>query len=241
MAGDAVDVNLVVDAAAVDAARLEGDAIGAAWVTAARSRTEDPGEHDEQLARACEPWPSFHPLPVLVPPTGVAGAYERARRLAATARCRVVRLCPGGHGYPLADWVLSPLPELCQREGVSLVLDFAPVPVGWAETVAFARAYPSLPMVVLEAEVDVDRALPAALDAAPNLVLHVGRLRSPERLVHLAGVYGTSRFVWGSGPRGAAARETIAAAEGLGEDDRAAILRGNAQALQDGSYAERFL
>jgi len=247
MAPDAVDVNLVIDAAGCDAAsqsqaRLHGNGISSGWVTAAASRTEDPEKHDELLARACERSPSLHPVPVLIPPTAVPGAYERARRLAATARCRVVRLCPSGHGYPLADWVLSPLPELCEREGVALVLDFAPEALRWSETVAFARAYPALPMVVLDAEIGLDRALPAALDAAPNLLLHVAQLPSPEHLVRLADVYGTSRFVWGSGPPGAgAARESIAAAEGLGEEGRAAILHDNAQALQDGGYAERFL
>lgn len=247
MARNAIDVNLVADAASDDVAlkseaRLDARGITAAWLIAAAARSEDPEEHDQRLARACEGSSSLYPVPVLVPPTAVPGAYDRARRLAATARCRVVRLCPGGHRYPLADWVLTPLPELCQRERLALMLDFEPDPVRWDETVAFARSYPSLPMVLLDAEIGADRALPAALDAAPNLLLHVGRLCSLEDLIRLTDAYGPSRFAWGSGhPEADAARESIAAAERLGGEVRAAILHGNAQALQDGSYAETFL
>jgi hypothetical protein len=82
---------------------------------------------------------------VLVPPAGIPGAFERARRLTASARCRVIRLCPGGHRYPLADWVLSPVPELCERERIAVSLDFASERVNWAETVAFARGYSPVP------------------------------------------------------------------------------------------------
>ncbi len=248
MARVAIDVNLVVDGARDDVvqeseARLAGRDIAAGWVTAAGARNDDPEEHDQRLARACEGSSSLHPVPVLAPPTGVPGAYARAQRLAATARCRVVRLCPGSHGYPLADWLLSPLPELCQREGLALMLDFEPEPVRWDETVVFARSYPSLPMVVLDAGIGVDRALPAALDAAPNLLLHAGRLRSLEDLVRLADIFGASRFVWGSSghPGADAARESIADTEWLGEESRAAILYGSAQALMDGNYADTFL
>ena len=125
---------------------------------------------------------------MLVPPTAVAGGFERARRLTASACRRVIRLCPGGHRYPLVDWVLSPVPELCEREGVAVVLDFAPEAVKWAEAVAFARHYSPVPMVILET-----------------------------------------------------ARRTTENAEGLGEQDRAAILSENAQALRDGAYAEAWL
>src|SRR5438046_2823597 len=83
---------------------------------------------------------------------------------------------PSSHRYPLVDWVLSPVPELCEREGVAVVLDFAPEAVKWAEAVAFARHYSPVPMVILET-----------------------------------------------------ARRTTENAEGLGEQDRAAILSENAQ------------
>ena len=49
-----------------------------------------------------------------------------------------VRLCPVRDGYPLVDWLLSPLPELCEREGVALVLDFAPGSIPWNDVVTFA-------------------------------------------------------------------------------------------------------
>jgi len=51
---------------------------------------------------------------------------------------KAVRLCPNRDAYPLVDWVLSPLPERCEREGVTLVLDFAPGSIPWNDVVTFA-------------------------------------------------------------------------------------------------------
>jgi hypothetical protein len=98
-------------------------------------------------------------------------------------------------------------------------------------------------MVVLEADVATDRAAPAVLDTAPNLLLHVGRLDTVERLMGLVAAFGGHRFVWGSSEiaDADAAREAIADAEGIDWQDRTAILSGNAEALQHGSYAEGFL
>jgi hypothetical protein len=247
MALDAIDVNLVVDAASDDVVGqseewLAQQGLSGAWLTAVASRYEDPTEHDERLEHACAETPSLHVLPVLVPPTAGPGVYARARRLAADGS-RVVRLCPGSHHYPLADWVLSPLPELCERAGQALMLDFEPGPVRWEETVAFARTYPSLPMIVLEVQIGGDRVLPAALDVAPNLLVHVGRLHSLEDLVHLVRIYGASRFLWGSSlhPGQADALPSISEAQELDDESRASVLRANARALQDGRYAEAIL
>ena len=240
-------MNLVIDGdrdgVARSEERLVERGVVSAWVTAADARTGEPDEHDERLARACAGSATHHVVPVLVPPTGAPGAFERARRLTESALCRVFRLCPRSHGYPLADWVLSPLPELCERQRAALVLDFAPERVEWPDTVAFARRSPGVPMVVLEADVSTDRAAPAALDTAPNLLLHVGRADAVERLVGLVAIFGGHRFVWGSSESADAdaVRQVIADAEGMAQEDRTAILSGNAEALQDGTYAEAFL
>ena len=98
-----------------------------------------------------------------------------------------VRLCPVRDGYPLVDWLLSPLPELCEREGVALVLDFAPGAIPWSDVVTFARSFPTVPMVVLG--VEGDRVAGAALDATANLVLHGAGVAS------LAATFGAHRFV----------------------------------------------
>jgi hypothetical protein len=76
-----------------------------------------------------------------------------------------------------------------------------------------------------------------------NLVLHNGRPFGVQNLLHLGGVFGSHRFVWGSseGADADVARRATENAEGLAEEDRAAILGENAQALQDGAYAEAWL
>jgi hypothetical protein len=141
--------------------------------------------------------------PVLTPPTAVPDSYERARELAADSASRVVRLCPHRDGYPLVDWVLSPLPELCEREGLALVLDFDPAPVPWADVVRFARTFPAVPMLVLGVDLEADRAAPAALDATANVVLHVEDV--PE-LAPLIETFGAHRFV---GPHGETAATLV--------------------------------
>jgi hypothetical protein len=248
MARTGVDVNLLVATPAEGVAerieeRLAEFEIETAWVTASEARIDEPEAHDERLAHVCDGSRSLRPVPVLVPPTGPRDTYGRAQRIAARATCRVVRLCPTSHQYLLANWVLSPLPELCEREGIALLLDFDPDRVRWVEVVPFARAFPSVPMVVLGVEIGSDRVVPAVLDAAPNLVLQVARIRVVEDLVWLSSTFGSFRFVWGSGGSRdpSAVHASIRGASGLGDESRAAILHGNAEALADGRYAEAFL
>jgi hypothetical protein len=223
MAPVAIDVNLVLDTVAVDDVVLSERGLGGAWVTANASRTDDPAAPDARLGRDLSGSETLRPVPVLVPPTGTTGAYARAHEIVDSAPLHVVRLCPTGHRYPLADWVLSPIPELCERQSFTLLLDFAPADVPWLEAVAFARAFPSVPMVVLG--VGDERAAPAALDAAPNLILHLDGTISAE----LVATYGGSRFVAASGTADLPGR------------DRELILQRNAEALADGSYAEQWL
>jgi hypothetical protein len=223
MAQLAIEVNLVLDAVAVDEVVLAERGLGGAWVTAKPSRTDDPAAHDARLGRALSGSETLRALPVLVPPTGTNGAYARAREIIRSAPLHVVRLCPAGHRYPLADWVLSPIPELCERQSFTLLLDFAPADVAWLEVVAFARAFPSVPMILLG--VDGERAAPAALDAAANLILHFEGAVSAS----LVATFGGSRFVAAS------------ATGDLPDPDRELILRRNAEALADGSYAGQWL
>jgi hypothetical protein len=242
----AVDVNVVVDVARDDAFEraqraLDRDCVAACWVTPGEARHQEPDAYDEALARLCRAFDALLPVSSLVPPTGVPGAYGRARRIVETATCRVVRLSPTTHRYALADWVLSPLPELCDREGVSILLDFAPSVVPWPAVVAFARAYPRLPMVVLDADLAHDRSLPAALDVAPNLICAVVDSPSSARLEHLCAVFGSHRFVSASAEGSGETFAEIARAPTLGDATRHAVLSGNAEALADGTYADTYL
>jgi hypothetical protein len=73
---------------------------------------------------------------------------------------------------------------------VALLLDFAPGPIEWAAAVQLARAYPTVPFVILGCDVEVERAAGPALDATLNLVLQVEEVS--EVLVE---TYGEHRFV----------------------------------------------
>jgi hypothetical protein len=141
--------------------------------------------------------------PVLVPPTAAPDAFERALRHAADPACRVVRLCPARDAYPLVDWVLSPLPELCEREALALALDFDRGPIPWIDVVRLARSFPTVPMVVLHVDLDNDGVAPAALDAAANLVLHVSDALG---LAPMTEIFGPHRF---AGPDGTTASALV--------------------------------
>jgi hypothetical protein len=244
MAAAGIDVNLMLDAG--DGAAHAADWIAElelqrAWVTAGPSCVENPLVHDEALNTALRGSETLRAIPVLVPPTATSGTSERLRCFARETNCRVVRLCPTGHGYPLIDWVLSPLPELCERERISLILDFQPAGVPWDDVVRFARRFASLPMVLLGVRVGVDRVAPAALDNAANLVLEVREIGDPDGFAHLVDTYGASRFVWGTGgtPDGVVARDVIRLR--LDREAADAVLSGNAEALASGDYGNAYL
>jgi hypothetical protein len=170
-------------------------------------------------------------VPVLRPTAGRPGAAAEAATLLAQSPVRLARLCPAAHGYPLVDWVVSPLPALCDAHGVALLLDFAPAPIDWVAAVSLARAYPTVPFVVLDCDLSSEPASAAALDSALNLVLHVRANTAPEDVRRLVGVYGRRRFVRGS---------PTAAFAPPGGDDGPADTDETAAELAGGTYAAAY-
>jgi hypothetical protein len=245
VSGVYIDANLRVDVSTGDsieqaANRIDGLGLAAAWVLCESvlgdSRSVQ-AESETGDARLCV-------IPVLGPPAAHPGIVARARLLAARGSLRVVGLRPARDAYPLADWVLSPLPEICERERLALILDYVGTPVPWLEVVPFARRYPGLPMLLLGTAVGGDQAAPAALDTAANLVLGVGRLRAARDLARLVDVFGSQRFAYASGSNTAEQEvsrlDEIRATE-LDEEAERAVLGGTAAALAEGRYAELFL
>jgi hypothetical protein len=236
-----IDANLHADLSTRDcvvraASRIDDLGLAAGWVLAG-SHPSDSRVVEAGDSRLC-------PIPVLGPPAVHPGIVARARRQAASGSPRVVGLRPARDAYPLADWVLSPLPEICDREQLSLILDYVGAPIPWLEIVPFARRYPGLPMLLLGAAVGGDQAAPAALDAAANLVLGVGRLRAARDLVRLVDVFGSQRFAYASGTsttaQGVTRLREIRATE-LDEEAERGVLGGTAAALAEGRYAGAFL
>jgi hypothetical protein len=236
MAAAVVDVNTVVEAPwherldELDEAARSRDATF--WVTAHASRLGTPA--DEVVRRACDGLSGLEPISVVLPPTGSPGALNTLREIAEGQTAQVARLCPATHGYPLLDWVLSPIPELCERRELGLLIDYDSQRPPWGEVVAFARRFPTVPMVVLAEALDRELSAPAALDATANLVLQL--TPECERAAALISTFGSSRFVSGGGHGNAPP-----ALDGLGDDDRAAVLAGTAQLLAAGTYARTFL
>jgi hypothetical protein len=219
-----------------EAARANGAAF---WVTERTARLGAPDAHDALLESLCDVFEALQPVPVLVPPTG---APRGLRRVIDTAERggRVVRICPATHSYPVAGWVLSPIPEVCERYDLALLIDFDLQQPMWQEVVEFARSFPRVPMVLLAEALDRDPVAAAALDVTANLLLQL----TPDchSVSHLVSIFGPARFVHGTGHRPLPdSGDVWASLEGLRDDDRHAVLVGNAQLLADGAYAGTFL
>jgi hypothetical protein len=126
----------------------------------------------------------------------VDGSLQHALDAVAAKAGRMVRVCPGPNGdrYPLLDWVLSPLPETCDRENLGLAIDYRGAAIPWGDVVGLSRAYPALPIVLIGASIGIDGVIPAALDAAPNLILELRSEPTDERVATLVARFGAHRF-----------------------------------------------
>jgi len=126
----------------------------------------------------------------------VDGSLHRALDTVAHDAGRMIRICPGPNGdrYPLLDWVLSPLPETCERENLGLAIDYRGAAIPWDDVVRFARAYPTLPMILIGASIGNESVIPAALDVAPNLILELSDGPGEEPPARLVDRFGAYRF-----------------------------------------------
>lgn len=210
-----------------------------AWLVHDRSRHSDPQEHDATLLEACHSHGTQCRAQLVLVPPFIDDSAELRMAAASPDTCRVMRLCPGplGHGYPLVDWVLSPLPESCERENLALAIDYQDANIPWTDVVGFARSFLTVPMILIGALVGEDRTLPAALDVAPNLIIELSGLRDGPTLPPLLEHFGAHRFVYGSGGRSSA--DLIAPL--LNADVLGAVLGGTADAIGSGAWRETHL
>jgi hypothetical protein len=126
----------------------------------------------------------------------VDGSLQQALDAVAADTGRMLRISPGpnGDGYPLLDWVLSPLPETCERENLGLAIDYRGAAIPWDEVVRFSRAYPALPIVLIGTSIGGDGVIPAALDMAPNLILELASAPVDAKGAGLIARFGAHRF-----------------------------------------------
>ncbi|MDQ6709893.1 MAG: hypothetical protein M3Z11_04980 [Candidatus Dormibacteraeota bacterium] len=123
------------------------------------------------------------------------GFLQRALDTVRARTDRLVRVCPGpnGHGYPLLDWMLSPLPETCERENLGLVIDYQGAAIPWELVIPFARAYPGLPMILVGASGQSLSVIPAALEVAANLIVELPDASDRPTVERLVGRFGSHR------------------------------------------------
>jgi hypothetical protein len=156
---------------------------------------------------------------------------------------RVVRLCPGydGHRFPLARWLLAPLPELCDAANVAVLLDYGPKqPLPWDEVVELARRHHSLSLVVLGRGTGERGVVRSCLDAVPNVIFEISALGDPGWLSQAVAEVGAHRFVFGSGGDPCGVLKYLEAAA-LSPEDMRMVVSGVAGSLDSGSWAETWL
>ncbi|GAA3152374.1 non-ribosomal peptide synthetase component F [Kribbella aluminosa] len=179
---------------------------------------------------------------VFVPSPDPWEHVHAAQRAMEAGAPRVLRLRPGipGHRFPLVDWVLEPLPAICEREGYALALDWGPsgaLPL--AELASFACSAPEVPLLLLGDRLFEQTAIWRLLDRCPNILLQITNRAGPVDLATGIETFGAHRFVYGSRGAGSCADETLLAA--LEVDDKAALLNGNARQLDSLGWREQWL
>lgn len=214
-------------------------AVSEAWVASIAPTPEQCLHIDSELLSLCAQQHGLRAQLTAFPPLSGYDSPARVIGMTRDGASRVIRLQPAQRrGFPLRPWVLSPLPEHCEREGLALALDYwgADAP-DWVEVVEFARAYPPLPMVLLGRSLLNELAAPAALEAAPNLIVETSEFC--PRLCDLVSEFGAHRFIYGSGAFAATANQ---AAPAPAEDVAAErILVENARELESGRWREDYL
>lgn len=179
---------------------------------------------------------------VFVPSPNHWESVDHAREAMDSGAPRVLRLRPGslGHRFPLVDWVLEPLPAVCEREGYALALDYGPngaIPL--ADLDSFGCSAPEVPLLLLGDKLCEYPAIWRLLDRCPNILLQVTSRARPEDVLTGVTTFGRHRFVFGSRGIGAEADAKVLAL--LDDEARRAVLSENARQLDSLSWREEWL
>ncbi len=222
--------------------RLDEIGIKEAWLAARYPSPAAFESANEALVDACRAHGARLQAQLTYVPYIAAREFGRTLRSMPAQVSPMLRLLPGfsGHRYPLVEWLLAPLPEVCDREGMTLLLDYRGQQdeLAWDDLVTFARHYAGVPMVVACNETN-EGILRAAFEATANLLLQVSATSNAlTRLIQSAGRH---RFVFGdrcAQPSSGSANATWA---DMSEHDRQAVLAGNAADLATRHWQQRFL
>ena len=235
----------------VDVNRISSEAVGGGaapphtrWVVRDSARRLDETDRFDAFLHECESCdPESLAQFVALPPSSRPDIIDRLQAAQTAGACRLVRLCPGaeGHGYPLSDWLLSPLPEVAARLSLSLAIDYgdAATPPPWNDIYRFVRTYPDLAIVLLGISLDADLAYAAVLDAAPNVLVDTSRAGDSGCVAQVVRRFGNHRVVLGSGNGEGVTFEALT--EVLDATELPAVTRTNATALQAGTWCEEYL
>jgi hypothetical protein len=214
------------------------DGVTEAWVVDAEAAAADPARRRDRPAFPITVRSHLVVLPGRFSDLEAGVAAHRANGGPAVIR---IRPGPGGHGYPLVSWAISPLPEYCAREELALAIDFGGGERGypWSELVDFARGYPRLAVVALAAPLSGPTA-GRALDATANLILDTSAAAAKDAVAvgELAVSRGAYRLAYGTGT----ARMPVAAIlDHVAAADAAIILSGTAGHLAAGTWSATYL
>ncbi len=185
-------------------ATMDQFGISRALVTHTYAKWHDPTEGNARLMREVAGEPRLAPCWVVLPAaTGeVPPEGEQVERLL-DAGARAARLCPAAHRLSLEPWEVDPLLAALAARRVPLLLDCDNA--HWSEARPWrfieyaARAYPSLPLVLLREPQANLRTLLALLERCPNVIVETSYFQAHDGIALLAERFGAHRLVFGTG------------------------------------------
>lgn len=230
-------------------ARLEGEGIAEAWVSAAESILfPDPDVPDDRLLAALRPHPRLVPVKTINLARG--NWRESLDRAVGRLGMRLVKIYPNYHQYSLNGPEATEFAALLAAKGIPLLIalrvederNHYPLmkvaPVSVQEIVMLANIHPDLNILVLCAQVGEIATLTAG---AGNVYCDMAFAETGNVMERLLAVAPAGRIVFGSNTPFFYTRAAINKLRGGGLDQETlrAITEGNARALSRSAFSTR--
>jgi predicted TIM-barrel fold metal-dependent hydrolase len=186
----------------------------------------DAAEGNAQLLREIAGQERLYPALVALPP-----ATREVDAAALVATCRehhgTARAFPNTHVWRMTPWCAQGLLAALTEAGVPLIVDLGETT--WDDIAATARAFPGLPLVLVNTSYRIDRYLFPLWEQGCNIIIGIENYMAflaPEGVTEQ---FGAERLVFSSGlperdPGGPVAMVTYA---GIAEEDKRKIAGGN--------------
>lgn len=221
---------------------LQSFGIASALVYHADAAASDFQRGNRRLLDDIAAHPNLHPCWVLVPhQTGEMPAPEAVVPMMLAAGVRATRLFPRDHRFALRGWNIGPLLERLAHHQLPVWLDFGLR--GWTDDVIdwdgideVCTAFPSLPLVLVGANIGSNRRLFPLMERHPNLLIETSYYTVHRGIELVTRTFGAERLLFGTGfpVRAPGPAITALTYSSIDDRERACVGGGNLRALLAG-------